>query len=195
MTERPSLRHATELVSHLVQQTDDHQLSAPTPCPDYQVGDLLDHLAGLSTAFTWAAQKTNLEVMDGPPPLGRTEHLADDWKAVIPHRLKSLADAWEDPDAWTGMTKAGGIEMPGEVGGLVALNEVLVHGWDLAKGTGQAYDPHPELVAIGAEFTAQFDPAGSPGAFGPMVQTPDDGAGLQRLLGNTGRDIGWQPQP
>ena len=39
------------------------------------------------------------------------------------------------------MTKAGGVDLPGEVGGLVALDEVLIHGWDLARATEQAYRP------------------------------------------------------
>ncbi len=38
------------------------------------------------------------------------------------------------------MTKAGGVDLPGEVAGLVALDELVVHGWDVARATGQAYD-------------------------------------------------------
>jgi hypothetical protein len=51
----------------------------------------------------------------------------------IPQDLDSLADAWRDSAAWSGTTEAGGLELPAEVAGLVALNERVVHGWDLAQ--------------------------------------------------------------
>ena len=37
------------------------------------------------------------------------------------------------------MSRAGGVDFPGEVAGMVALTEVVVHGWDLARATGQPY--------------------------------------------------------
>ena len=39
------------------------------------------------------------------------------------------------------MTQAGGVDLPGEVAGLVALNELVVHGWDIATASGQDYRP------------------------------------------------------
>ena len=53
---------------------------------------------------------------------------------------KELAAAWRDPAAWEGMTRAGGVDFPAEVGGFVALTEVVIHGWDVASATGQPYD-------------------------------------------------------
>ena len=52
-------------------------------------------------------------------------------------RLDQLAEAWADPAAWEGLTEAGGLTMPAEVAGTVALDEVVLHGWDLARATGQ----------------------------------------------------------
>ena len=47
----------------------DDQLGAPTPCPDYTVGDLLDHIVALAVAFREAADKTvRPRTPDGPPP-------------------------------------------------------------------------------------------------------------------------------
>jgi hypothetical protein len=45
----------------------DDQLAAPTPCPEYTVGDLLDHVGGLAKAFTWAATKESLAMPDLEP--------------------------------------------------------------------------------------------------------------------------------
>jgi hypothetical protein len=51
--------------------TDDH-LDGPTPCPGYSVGALLDHVCGLTLAFTWAAEKSTAEhaVGGGQAPSG-----------------------------------------------------------------------------------------------------------------------------
>lgn len=35
---------------------------------------------------------------------------------------------------------AGGVDLPRQVAGLVALDEVVLHGWDVAKATGQPYN-------------------------------------------------------
>ena len=65
---------------------------------------------------------------------------------MIPDRLAALAEAWRDPAAYTGLTMAGPVEMPGDEAALVALDEVTVHAWDLAVATGQPYDPDPAAV-------------------------------------------------
>ena len=48
-----------------------------------------------------------------------------------------MAEAWQDPAAWEGMTAAGGVDLRGEVAGVVALDELVIHGWDLAKAIGR----------------------------------------------------------
>jgi len=88
------------------------------PRPEYTVGDLLDHVAGLSVAFTVAAMKESLPG-GASGPSGDASRLDDDWRTTIPTRLNTLAGAWQEPDAWTGMTVAGPVEMPGEIAGLV----------------------------------------------------------------------------
>lgn len=191
MSTHPSLDSATAALSELVRSTTDEQLTAPTPCPDYSVGDLLDHINGLSIAFTWAAEKSTPESARGQQPQpGSAARLPENWRDVIPQRLQALTEAWKAPEAWEGMTEAGSVELPGEVGGLVALNEVVIHGWDLAKGTGRAFDPGEEAVAILQGFTAQFDPKGD-GAFGPWVEVPESAPHLDQVIGKTGRNPGW----
>ena len=91
------------------------------------------------------------------------------------------------------MTGAGGVDLPGEVAGVVALDELVIHGWDLAKATGQpaGYDG-PELDAV-HEMVQQFRAGGIEGLFGPLVDVPDDAPLLDRILGLAGRDPDWQP--
>ena len=71
------------------------------------------------------------------------------------------------------MTEAGGVTLPGEVAGVVALDEVVLHGWDLARATGQEFrcDPASAEAVLGfTERSAQPDQAAMrTGLFGPVV--------------------------
>lgn len=181
---------ATDALAAVVAGVRTDQLDAPTPCDDYSVGDLLDHVDGLALAFTAAARKESS--VDGPPPAGGADRLAPDWQARIPQRLARLAAAWRDPDAWTGATAAGGIELDGAEAGLVAMNEVVVHGWDLAVATGQDIAPGEAGVVAARQFVDQFSGPGTEemrvGLFGPEEKSPPDATALEQLVALAGRD-------
>jgi uncharacterized protein (TIGR03086 family) len=190
----PDLRPATEMLARIAGGVGDHQLGAPTPCRGSTVADLLDHVDGLCQAFTAAAAKDLEAASQGPSAKGA--RLAADWRTRIPGRLARLAAAWQDDGAWAGMTRAGGLDMPAEVAGKVAVNEVVVHGWDIAAATGQDYACEPGLLRAAYEFvapTAAQNPDGTPGLFGPPVSVPDDAPLLDRLIALTGRDPAWRP--
>jgi uncharacterized protein (TIGR03086 family) len=190
----PDLTQATETLARVVAGIGDDQLSAPTPCRGTTVADLLDHVDGLSVAFTVAAAK-DLDA-GAQPPSADGSRLGAGWRSRIPGRLAQLAAAWQDDAAWTGMTRAGGLDLPGEIAGTVAIDEVVVHGWDVAVATGHDFACAEELLqaAYGfAQAAVARDPNGSPGLFGPPVAVPDDAPLLDRLLGLTGRDPAWRP--
>lgn len=182
---------ATRAVADVVRKVSDDQLALPTPCPAYTVADLLDHLGGLALAFTGAARKQPL----GGAGEGHGDRLPDGWRDVIAARLDELAEAWRDPAAWTGMTAAGGIEMPGDEGGRVAINEVVTHGWDLAVATGQEYAVDPASVAAATALVSLFSGPGTEemrgDAFGPEVSPPADATELERLIALNGRNPRW----
>ncbi|GAA4702705.1 TIGR03086 family metal-binding protein [Nocardioides conyzicola] len=186
---------ATRALAAVVADIRDDQLADPTPCPDYSVADLLDHVAGLTLAFTLSAHKEPLP--DGGQPSVDGVQLPPAWREDIPAALDRLAAAWSEPSAYDGLTMAGPIEMPAEMVALVALDEVVVHGWDLARATGQPYAPDETAVLASLGFASGFEPppeAGT-GPFGPPVPVPADAPALDRLAGATGRDPGWAPRP
>ncbi|MFI0449504.1 TIGR03086 family metal-binding protein [Actinomadura sp. 6N118] len=187
----PDLGPATERLSEVLVNVTDDQLTLPTPCPAYTLGDLIDHINGLSLAFTVAAAKGTLPG-GSQGPSADASRLPDDWRESLPQRLAGLAEAWRKPDAWEGMTQAGGIDLPGQVAGLVALNEVVVHGWDVARSIGQPYESAPEAVETCLDFLSQA-PLGdsSDGPYGPPVAVPAEAPALDRLVGLTGRDPAW----
>jgi uncharacterized protein (TIGR03086 family) len=187
---------AAQQLATLVRNVPDDMLGAPTPCPDYTVGDLLDHIGGLAKAFTWAATKSSLDT-EPVSPLGDAARLQPDWRQRIPADVEVLAEAWRDPAAWTGMTKAGPVDLPGEIGGLVALDEIVVHGWDVARATGQPFDVDPVTLQAVHDLVIQFSGPGTEeqraGGFGPEIAVPADAPLLDRVLGMVGREPGWRP--
>ena len=86
--------------------------------------------------------------------------------------------------------------MPAAAMGVVALNEVLVHGWDLAAAIGRPYDVDPAAAQRCLEFAVELAtnaPEVRNGMYGPVVPVPEDAPVFERLLGQTGRDPAWKP--
>ena len=185
------LHPAAQRAIGLVTTVDDDQLGLPTPCPDSSVGDLIDHIGVFAVRFVAAARKES----DGdtsPPPPPSVTNLEPGWRQRISHDLAELADAWQVPEAWQGITYAGGIELPGEVVGLVAIDELVVHGWDIAVATGQTFEPPAPEIEAAMSFVTAFDVPRDGRLFGPIVAIADDASPLDHLLGLTGRDPAWQ---
>lgn len=186
---------ATKRLADLVRNVRDDQLADPTPCQQMTVGQLIDHISAFAVGFTLAARADPDNLPSRPPPPD-VAHLGTDWRDRIPRELAMLAAAWSEPSAWEGMTQAGGIDLPGEVAGRVAIDEAVVHGWDLAVATGQPYDAETDLVEAARQFAAPVQEAPNPpreGLFGPPVAVGADASPLTRLIALTGRDPNWAP--
>lgn len=193
------LRPAADELSGLIRAVPDGALGGPTPCSSYTVGDLVDHIAGLTMAFGGAAAKATGDTAD-MGPAGDASHLPDDWRDSVPARLDQLAQAWLDPGAWEGMTRVGGQDLPGEVAGTIAFGELVVHGWDLARATGLPFTPEPVggeiLFALVSQVFGSGGESARGTAFGPPVPVPDDAPLFDRTLGILGRDPSWSaPDP
>lgn len=180
---------AADQMARLVAGVTDQQLEAPTPCPDLLLGDLLDHVGSLTVAFAAAAAKQEF----GPPPAADSANLEPGWRDRIARDLTLLVEAWQDPAAWEGMATAGGLEMPAEVACLVALDELVVYGWDVAVASGQPYEAASVDVEVATSFVESFDAPRDGNLFGPVVDVADDADPVDRLIGLTGRDPRWRP--
>ncbi|GAA3106648.1 TIGR03086 family metal-binding protein [Streptomyces echinatus] len=184
----------TAVVARLAEAVTQEQLTAATPCPDCAVHNLLAHLLGLSVAFRDAARKDLGATTDTSPDSAAWE-LGPGWRERLPEALEELAAAWREPAAWTGDTRAGGVDLPGAVAGAVVADELVIHGWDLARATGQDYTPDPAALASAHGFllAAADDPDRGNGLFGPVVPVPPGASSLDRAVGLSGRDPGWRP--
>ncbi|MUL41177.1 TIGR03086 family protein [Streptomonospora sp. PA3] len=194
MSTIPDLEPVANRMREAAQGVREDDLGAPTPCAEMSVGDLLDHVLSLCEAFRRAAEKSSSTAETPPEP--SAQNLPEDWRGELDRRLDALVAAWRDPAAWEGMTAAGGFELPGEAAGTVALNELLLHGWDLARATGQAYIGDPASVEVGYSFVSSVpadDPNARAGLFGPVVAVPAEAPLLDRVLGLSGRHPDWSP--
>ncbi|MFI7411489.1 TIGR03086 family metal-binding protein [Streptomyces sp. NPDC049627] len=184
----------TRIVAHLADRVTDDQLSAPTPCPGMAVRNLLGHLLGLAAAFRDAGRK-DLGPTTDTDPAAVLPDIGPGWREELPKVLAELAEAWRDPAAWTGETRAGGVPLTGAEAGVVAVDELVIHGWDLARSTDQSYEPDPLALQLsyGMLLAAADDPSRGGGIFGPVVPVPDDAPLLDRAVGLSGRDPQWRP--
>ncbi|GAC02038.1 hypothetical protein GONAM_41_00250 [Gordonia namibiensis NBRC 108229] len=169
----------------------DTELDRPTPCRDMDLAALLAHVDGLAQAFAAAARKDFGPLTSTPPNPGQSR-LAPEWRDDLHRHVCDLADSWNDTAAWEGMTQAGGVELPAEIMGMVALSELVLHGWDVARAADIAFDVPDEILQVVFDFHYPPQPQDDrDGMFGPVVEVPDDAPLVDRVAGLTGRDPLW----
>ncbi len=187
---------AADALAGLVRSVDDRQLDHPTPCEATPLAAMLDHVDGLALAFAVAARKEPLPDGVDPTPQASAASLTEDWRTRIPERLADLVAAWREPGAWEGHTSVGGVDLPAAACGATGLDELVVHGWDVARALGVSYEIDDASVAGARTFVDMVTKPGAeppPGLFGHPVPVADDASPLDRLVALTGRDPAWSP--
>jgi uncharacterized protein (TIGR03086 family) len=166
------------------------QLPDPTPCTELDVEQLRTHVLGWLTTFA-----AGFADPGGQAPLDRLEDYAvpADPAAEVRSASDTMAAALRGGAAGRPM-RLGNSAMPGDMALSMILWEYQVHGWDLARATGQPWSP----PAAAAEESLEFAPGmltddyqGEGKAFAPRVPVPATAPPLDRLLGLSGRDPAW----
>ncbi len=179
------LATASAAVAGVVAAVRDDQLDQATPCANFQVRDLLNHLIQVVHNFQAMARREEVDWTPGP------DRLAGQWRTAFAAETSRLVDAWSDPDALEG--DSAGMGLPQRVIGQMVLGDLVVHGWDLARATGQEYRVDPTLLPAVREFLDGMVETGRKmGAFGDPVDCPPDAGEFGELLALTGRDPAWQ---
>jgi uncharacterized protein (TIGR03086 family) len=163
---------------------------ATTPCREWTMSDLTRHALGTTAGLARLGRREPLDADDpwGAPAsdLTGTDQLSS--------QLNDLASAWSEPTAWEGEVDMGGQPMPAPMLGDMVLAEVVLHGWDLARASGQRLEV-PDQVAHelrrGIEATA--DLGRRMGAYADAVEIDDDASDLDQALAAAGRDPRWSP--
>ena len=164
----------------------DDQLTDPSPCTEWSVGEVANHFLGTSEAMRRAGAG---EERDPDDPWGTAgDHMSAEWRHDLSRRLTGLADAWSADDAWKGEVDG----MPKQGMGDMAYVEVMLHGWDLARGSGQDLHFDEEDVAQAKVVMDQIGKMGrDQGAFGSLVEVGDHASAWDHVLAEGGRDPGW----
>lgn len=174
----PACRRMTEVLAGIA----DDQLTGPTPCAEYTVKDLVEHVDQVSQGFVAIARKDPDAADTDAGDLGAA------WRDDVAGHVPALGEAWDDPAAWQGSASVPGLELSSEQWGKIAFTEMVVHGWDLAKATGQTYDlPEPTLRACLDHVTVFVPNAPIPELWGQTVTLPADAPLLDRVVAVTGR--------
>jgi uncharacterized protein (TIGR03086 family) len=158
-------------------------LDRPTPCTDFDVRGVLEHMIGGATTFAAAYRGTTVATRDSSDPL----------EAFGP-ALGDLAAAITAPGALDRTVAAPFGDVDGETFARFVVLDGLVHGWDLATATGQPYDPPAALVDAADAFARQtLDPLRDGVTFGPPVQSPAGATRIEQLAAFTGRRTREEP--
>lgn len=164
-------------------------LASPTPCTEYDVRALINHLAGTTA---WLQRIGTRTAPDPDDPFGANQDVpTGDWRALLVERVRAVGSAWAGPEAWEGFIED--VQMPASVIGEMAFVELLIHGWDLAMATDQQIGVDDEMARAACRHLAETAELGRQmGAYGPPVEVAPDAPPFDRALGLTGRDPAWK---
>ncbi len=149
----------------------------PTPCTEFTVHQLVEHLIGSLQALGGAGGAETVEL-----PHDSAE---GDVAVAVEAALRAYRERGLD-----GIVNAGGNEFPATAAmGIIAI-ELLVHGWDFAQATGQSFDPpdHLSEFVLGATQAVVTPEARGEGkGFAEELPVDDAASSLERLIAYTGR--------
>jgi uncharacterized protein (TIGR03086 family) len=189
-----ALAAALDDLARVVRDITPEQHPRPTPCAGLDVQALRRHLLGWLSLFD--AALTDPAGTDRPDPAGHPEPASPADAAAQVDRLAATvhdAVAAGVAEATVDVPALGGA-YPGSLVLGMLLTEVLGHGWDLARATGQTWEPDPAtseraLTVLRQIVLPEYRGDGLP--FGPEVTVPGDASALDRFVAFTGRNPQW----
>lgn len=176
-----------QAVTSIVGGAGGQDLGSRTPCAEFDLKTLVNHLIGTTAALGRVGRR---EPLDPTDPYGAQNDATDgDWQRLLTSNITELAHIWAEPRVWQGTVEMGGQPMPAPMIGEMAVAEVVLHGWDLATATDQRLVVD-EDVAV--ELLRSIEETGElgrrTGAYGPVVVVDSDASTFERALAASGRD-------
>lgn len=153
------------------------QLGDPTPCDEWSVQDLLDHVIGVVEGFGTATTGTGPDESRAADPAARFEAGA-----------ATAMEGWRRPGIMDETVTAGAGPLPGRVYATINLLDTATHAWDLAHATGQPSElPEPVAKAALAAARSTIGPELRPGRFAPEVEVAAGASTTEQLVAFLGR--------
>lgn len=155
------------------------QLDEPTPCAEFTVRGVLEHMIGGATIFAAAYRGEAAPEPDFGDPI-----------AGVQSALGDLAASITAPGALDRTIQAPFGDVDGESFARFVVLDGLVHGWDLATATSQSYEPPADLVAASTAFAQQaLDRLRDGQTFKAAVAAGADATPIEQLAAYTGRTV------
>ncbi|MCH8221783.1 MAG: TIGR03086 family protein [Chloroflexi bacterium] len=179
---------ASRATAEIASNVTESQLSGATPCAEFDVKGLANHIAGFYGMTAMAARKQAPEGEPGADIVG------SDPASVIPGMIKGAVAAWQEPGSTEGKTQFGSGESDASFAASITLWETVIHGWDLAKGTGQDLQVSDDVGEAIFGIAQQLCNDGSRGEgkpFAAEISISDGASAFEKALGLSGRDPNW----
>jgi uncharacterized protein (TIGR03086 family) len=177
------LSRALSVVGELIDGIRDEQWSAPTPCTDWTVHRLVNHLIGMNLVFAALLR-------DQAPPERGGDRIGDDPIGAYRESGSVLMAAFDElgvlDDTFHGpLGTATGVDRL-----QIRLYDLLAHGWDLAQATGQSVELPNDLAEDALVFArVQLSTQPRNGRFESAQSISDDAPAIDRLVAFLGRPV------
>jgi uncharacterized protein (TIGR03086 family) len=166
-------------------------LDAPTPCGDWDLRTLLNHTI-LWTSYSAERRAHGESVAED---LMNKDFTADPgFREDYARQISKAVQAWSAPEAWAGTRNVMGDATPAADVGAMLLMETALHGWDVARATGQEFSTDDQtaealedIVQAQAELFRKYQ------GFADAVEPPKNATAFDRALTLSGRDPNWRP--
>ena len=164
-------------------------LDQPTPCTDWDLRTLLNHTI-LWTSYSAERRAYGESVAED---LMSKDFTAEPgYGEAYQAQIAKAVQAWSDPEAWQRELGVMGSTMPAADIAAMLIMEMVLHGWDVARATGQDYHCDGELAqAVLHTVQSQGDMFRQYQGFAGIVSVPADASAFDRVLALSGRDPGW----
>jgi uncharacterized protein (TIGR03086 family) len=161
------------------------QLDDTTPCTEWNVRAVLNHLIGVNEVFSHVGEGKPIS-----PPDPSTDHFTGDaYAAAYESAAARMVAAWRKPGTLDATITLPFGDVPGSVAASINVVDTVVHGWDIARATGQDATLAPHLAEPALEMSRNLvgDEFRAAGAFGSEVAVPAGAPAGDRLVAFLGR--------
>lgn len=186
MNLHPQMSDAADAAARVVAGVTPAQFADPTPCTDWDVRALLNHLI-LWTSYSLEKRARGESVSE--EMMARDFAAEPDFAAAYRAQLDRALAAWADPAVWDQELGVMGDATPAADVAALNLAEMILHGWDLAVATGQKFTvSEPAAAAALAAIEANAELYRKYQGFAAEVPVPPGASTLDRALAASGRD-------
>jgi uncharacterized protein (TIGR03086 family) len=185
----PTMEKVLDRAGTVIDGVEPSQLGNATPCTEWTVRDVINHVVGGATMFAECVEQGSVPD-DRLGQLMGGDNLGDDYKGAYHAAAERASAAFSGEGALEKVVKLPFGEMPAGVALNIAVMDVMTHALDVAKATGQTVNDDELLetaLTIGRQLIT--DDFRRPGVFGAEQPAPPNASAADQLLAFAGRKV------